>query len=97
MVYQLKCHGCGNLYVGSTFRRLHTRFHEEITRENETIYKHIANNYTEYPTFSISIIDHDIDPINLRIREAIHIKQIKPTLNTKDELKELFAFINSLT
>jgi len=38
---------------------------------------------------SVLIITRDIDPINLRLKEAFHINKQKPQINSREESNEL--------
>ena len=37
----------------------------------------------------VSIIDVESDPVNLRLLEALYIKKLQPSLNSREEAKEL--------
>ena len=85
VVYSYKCTSCGASYVGQTTRHCAERIKEHLTKDkNSHIYKHIntndnckqASNET-----SFKIIDRASTEYTLKIKEAIHIKWLKPTLN----------------
>lgn len=48
--------------------------------------------YDNNINISIKVIASDIDPCNLRLREAVLIKKLKPTINNKDELESYRDF-----
>jgi hypothetical protein len=82
-VYEIKCDQCGNSYVGSTWRYLHTRFKEHLNQKASPIYLH---NQRCNGLLKVKLLDTDENIQRMRIKEAIIIKQQKPTLNVKDDL-----------
>jgi hypothetical protein len=89
VVYQLTCSGCQATYIGSTMREMHVRYNEHLSKINGAIWTHL--NTCKKP-FSCGILTHANSELSLRIRESFHIKQLRPTLNRRDEL----SFANSL-
>ena len=83
------CYMCSKIYIGSSIRNLHTRFKEHHDYNGGIIKKHCA--YSRFPNFIADVIDsvHGDNGRELRIREAIHINEMKPALNTKEELNTL--------
>ena len=92
VVYQVKCLKCNALYIfiGSTVRYLHTRINEHLTRSHSSVHKHIETCRSE---INITILAKDINAINLRLRESIIIKKLKPKMNNKDECLEYQSLI----
>jgi hypothetical protein len=82
-VYRIKCSLCGDSYIGSSWRYLHVRFKEHLTQKASPIYHH--NTKCNGP-ISIEILQKDNNLQRLRIKEALLIKELKPTLNGKDDL-----------
>jgi hypothetical protein len=71
-----------------------------MTNNTSSVYKHInvctrgsSNNNQLLQPVTIRIVAKDRDPINLRIKEAILIKDKKPNLNTREELSELALLV----
>jgi hypothetical protein len=95
-VYRVECVKCKQFYIGSTKRVVHTRLLEHLKSNKSSIHQHLTkcqpNNTTHSYMIKTSIIDYDPDPINLRFLEALHIKNTRPTLNSKEE----FHFIDPL-
>ena len=85
-VYEAKCIGCNELYVGSTTRPLHIRAKEHINNDKSSINKQKATCGND---FSFKILKKTNDAIKLRFIEAIFIKNKQPKLNSKEESQEL--------
>ena len=79
-------------YIGCTTRALHTRVREHasaIKRKDNTSalsehYQHEHGTTTE-PKLKVDIVDRARDELHLKIKEAYHIDQLKPSLNRKKE------------
>lgn len=95
-VYKIVCQNCRKYYIGSTKRPLHTRLLEHLKSNKSSVYQHLQKCQPSTTTHSYlittSVIDRDSDPINLRFLEALHIKNNKPQINSKEE----FHFIDPL-
>ena len=93
IVYSLRCYTCSKQYIGSSIRKLHTRYGEHVDRQDGIINSH--KRYCQFPNFIPNIMEriHGDDEQSLRIREALQIRNNKPTLNTKEELSKLLDFI----
>ena len=85
VIYKFLCAGCNSCYVGRTHKYFDTRQHEHLeTDQTSPIYKHlqknrnckIANSFD-----SFSILDYAKTDYELALKEAMHIKWIKPKLN----------------
>jgi hypothetical protein len=83
VVYLLQCPICMANYIGSSWRHLHTRYKEHLTHKSSAVYAH---NQTCIGTMSVSVLASDVNIQRMRVKEALLIKQIKPSLNTKDDL-----------
>ena len=90
IVYQLTCNNCHAIYIGSTVRALHTRVSEHLRRSNSAIYRHQIECFANY---SISVLATAVDAKDLRFKEAILIRRLRPTLNRREE----FVDVESLT
>ena len=75
--------GCDAIYIGSTYRALHTRLKEHTTLlKSSPIWKH---QQVCKSTWSFKILSKTSNNIDLRIQEAIIIAGRKPSLNTKED------------
>jgi hypothetical protein len=83
VIYECKC-TCGDTYIGSTERQLHIRIKEHFTLHNSAMFQHRLTCDNKWHT---SILANGIDITDLRIKEAILIKQRHPSLNRKEELR----------
>ena len=88
-VYEIRC-SCGNNYIGSTIRSLHIRYKEHLNDTNSPIFRHIEMN-DKHKT-DIHILTKEKNTNKLRIKEAYLIRQIKPTLNTQEEIANSLIF-----
>jgi hypothetical protein len=83
VVYNIKCGKCGACYIGSTFRFLHQRFKEHLIQRSSPIYVHNTNCNGE---LDVQVLSNDSNTQRLRIKEALLIKELKPSLNAKEDL-----------
>jgi hypothetical protein len=94
VVYEIKCSTCYKIYIGSTIRRLHIRLQEHFRSNSSSVWRHIQCCLDDPPLtlqdkLVIKVLARDKDPINLRIKEALLIRQKRPQLNSREELSEL--------
>ena len=94
VVYEAKCNTCSQRYIGSTIRPLHSRMAEHIRSTNSSIYKHLQqcidmNRQRIEDKLTLKVLVKEKDAINLRIKEAILLRQNQPEMNSREELKEL--------
>ena len=87
VVYKITCPSCHACYVGQTDRHTCTRFGEHKTRKSEPVRKHFEPCAKRLALFSDMIILHRTTKsiAFLETLEALYIREIKPTLNTRDE------------
>ena len=89
VVYRILCpaNGCSHSYIGMTTTKLSKRLAVHLQEGN--FFQHFERNHgaLERPLLlkSTSIIDKDTDRRRLRLREALHILHLKPTLNVTQE------------
>lgn len=88
-IYQLTCTECGEIYVGETGRKIHTRAKEHdrsiftqtgnsaMKEHYQTKHPNILNN----KPFSIKILDRASNVTNRRIRESVFINKLHPSIN----------------
>ena len=86
VVYEIKCIGCGSIYVGQTSRHVTTRITEHQKKDSQ-VGQHLvecrgATNDIEWKT-----LDACQTVEKLMIIEAIYISKLKPALNTRDEYR----------
>jgi hypothetical protein len=83
VVYQCKC-TCGATYIGSTERQLHIRIKEHYSLHSSALFQHrlLCNG-----TLSTTILSNSRDLTDLRLREAILINSLHPSLNRKEEVQ----------
>ena len=85
VVYEITCPRCSACYVGQTSRHLTTRFHEHRTKAGP-IKTHVARCRTKLTSEDINILQQTAKGEQFLLTlEALHIRERKPTINTKDE------------
>jgi predicted GIY-YIG superfamily endonuclease len=93
IVYMITCLKCSKRYIGSTIRALHLRLHEHLHDVNSAVFNHIHECQLPMAEINrhllIKILTKEKESINLRIKEALLIKELHPELNTRNELNEL--------
>ena len=89
VVYGMGC-TCGAYYIGSTIRTLHTRVREHHRMESFAVFKH---NRSCGGQFSTQVIVTAKDPVELRLKEAIAISTKRPSLNDRDEGRDICSVI----
>ena len=89
VVYQITCPSCGACYVGQTSRHARTRMGEHRTKKNQPIRCHFEACVRKLATISeMKIIHRTTRNMEfLETLEALYIREIGPTLNTKDEYR----------
>jgi hypothetical protein len=86
VVYKIICTTCDAFYIGSTKRYMHTRVKEHLSIRTSTIFKH---SLTCRAKWKFEIIASSTSVSDLRIKEAILINEMAPTLNVKEDLFSL--------
>ena len=89
VVYQITCPSCGACYVGQTSRHARTRLGEHRTKSKEPVKIHFV------PCAKRKANQEDMRILHRTTRsrefletlEALYIREIGPTLNTKDEYR----------
>ena len=87
-VYKLECTKCPHFYIGSTLRCLHERVREHLQQERSSVFQHKSNCGA---TFDVKVIAKARDNTTLRFKEALLIRDTKPTINAKREIDELLS------
>ena len=86
VVYKITCNVCESTYVGQTVRHLTARFREHRTNEGP-VKAHMVGCGTELRDDDIQILKEVVDSAKLLTEEALHIKEIKPEINKKEEFR----------
>ena len=86
VVYKIECPRCNSSYVGQTSRHMQQRYREHFGK-NKLPKKHF-DSCEIAPTYDcVSILGHSKTDAKLLTPEALFIKKLKPSLNTKDEYR----------
>lgn len=87
VVYEITCPRCSACYVGQTSRHLTTRFNEHINKTGP-MKTHTAECRTRLTSEDIKILQQTAKGEHFLLTlEALHIRERKPTINTKDEYR----------
>ena len=88
VVYKLSCCGCKSTSVGQIVRHLATRV-EEHKKEDSLVGIHICQRREEATTAQLNreIIDHSNNSMELLTMEALHIRKLRPGINTRVEFR----------
>ena len=92
VTYEIKCQGCGDIYIGETSRTAYTRVSEHMTAyedkaENSVLMRHCREEHGgEEQTFEIKVRKAFRGDATLRqITESLNIRQEAPRMNGKEE------------
>jgi hypothetical protein len=80
-IYHIQCSDCKEDYIGETERPLHKRLREHQTRTQSAVYEHIEGSNHTLDLQSTSVLDTELNPFKRKIKEALHIKARRPSLN----------------
>ena len=87
LVYRITCPRCQACYVGETSRHLQVRITEHVQR-NGPMKKHLEDCRSTISEENVDILQTSARGENyLLTLEALHIREQKPKINTKDEYK----------
>ena len=87
-MYYSKCENCKDDYIGETGRSLETRMKEHTSRSSSALFEHCENTGHHIKPENTRVITSEDSNIKRRVKEAINIKQRRPSLN-RDEGMEL--------
>ena len=89
VVYQITCPSCGACYVGQTCRHTCTRLGEHKTKKNQPVRLHFEPCAKRLATKEDLRILHRTTRSRefLETLEALYIREVGPTLNTRDEYR----------
>ena len=91
VIYKIQCPRCAACYVGATTRHVLTRFKEHRDTKGKSVYKHLV----ECDARNALSEEHNLDilcstlrgEVHLLTLEALWIRDIKPSMNVKDEYR----------
>ena len=87
VVYKLTCPRCTACYVGQTSRHLQSRFKEHIQNQGP-MKQHLERCNTTLSEDDVEILQQTSrGESHLLTLEALHIQELKPEINTKDECR----------
>ena len=89
-VYRLECEGCSATYIGSTIRPLHIRVREHHNSSRSSVYSHTISCGANY---KVSVLGTESDCTSLRIREALLIRNLRPSINSRQERDEFTGLL----
>jgi hypothetical protein len=90
IIYELICNKCMKNYIGSTKKFFHTRVKEHFSQRFSNVFKHNASCKGAW-TFKVIQTFKSLQ--SLRWGEEIVIRQLKPTLNTKEDSMSLQSLL----
>ena len=97
IVYQFICAECNSVYVGYTTRHYQTRVHEHLkTDSNSHILKHLRHNIKCKEACNEScfkVIDKANSEYELRIKEAMHIQWLAPSINKQKKSLQMTLMV----
>ena len=87
VVYNLTCPRCSACYVGQTSRHMQTRLKEHIQRDGP-MKTHLSQCDTILAEADVDILQSTSRGESFLLTlEALHIRERKPSINTKDEYR----------
>ena len=96
VVYDITCNGCGEHCIGETSRALRKRLGEHPQKQTASaVWEHQSTAQHEMDWEGIKILDLERGDVKKKIKEVIHNRRQRPTLN-RDEDYELPAILNRL-
>ena len=91
VVYKIKCPRCNACYVGKTSRHLTDRIREHKSKSNGPVRKHLMKcgvDKDEVDENTVILATAVENAFQLSILEALFIRELKPSMNTKDEFRD---------
>ena len=95
IIYHIPCKSCPGTYVGETARTLATRVEEHKKISSSAIHEHVSNTGHTINWADTKILEKDSNTHRRKIKEALCIKRLKPTLN-RDQGLDLPPIYNSI-
>ena len=81
MAYNITCNDCGKHYIGETARTLEKRVGKHQKQTTSAIREHQSQANHEIDWEGVKILDKESVDVKRKIKEAIHIRRQRPTLN----------------
>ena len=95
VIYHIKCDNCEGDYVGKTARQLDIRLKEHMSRSSSAIYEHCEREGHKIRPENTKVLMSEDNFWKRKVKEAIEIRQRRPSLN-RDEGLELPRMYDSL-
>ena len=95
VVYNIKCRDCDKEYIGETGRTLGKRVEEHRKLTSSAVHEHMSTTGHRIDWNKVKVIDSEPVEHRRKTKEAIHIKQRRPTLN-RDAGTDLPPIFSSL-
>jgi len=102
VIYKIDCRDCPKTYIGQTKQYLknRTKEHQNSLRkinENRTaLSNHAIENLHNFDFNNVQILDYEINYKKRNIKEMIHIKKTKNTVNFRTDTDNLSSVYNNL-
>ena len=90
VVYEIVC-SCGDSYIGSTKRPLHQRIREHLRMSTSAIFNHRLSCSGHLAT---KVLSSGTDCVDIRIKEALLIASKQPSLNGREEGRDICKIIS---
>ena len=88
VVYNIPCNSCDDFYIGETARKMETRFQEHSKSDKESaLLEHIKQTGHSISLEDVTILANEPRFYARKIREALKIHKLKPTLNRDQGLE----------
>ena len=85
VIYGIECE-CKNNYIGETARPFETRLKEHLSRDSSAIHEHCSNTGHNITARNAKILASESSQMKRKVKEAILIKQRRPSLNRDEGL-----------
>ena len=92
VVYQVECDECEASYIGQTGRHLRERIKEHKTAlekgntHHSGIAEHAYDAHHEISWDSVKVLDQESDTNKRLVRESLHIRTVRPSMNRENGL-----------
>jgi hypothetical protein len=89
IVYQITCNSCQQFYIGSTKKHFHLRIKEHMSMKQSNLFQHKS---TCNGNWSFKILSRSQSVADMRMKEAILINELHPTINKKEVIFSISNF-----
>ena len=97
IIYHIKCDSCEGDYVGETARQLDIRLKEHMSRSSSAIYEHCEGEGHKIRPENTKVLMSEDNFWKRKVKEAIEIRQRRPSLNRDEGLELPRAYDSLLT